>query len=541
MRYAHPFTMLSCQNRQYRQNRQFHKLLLLGVLTLFSGMKSAFPISLPEAVALAVHKSPEVLAFQKQRLILEQQVKQVYASYFPSIDLSTGFGNEQTSNVSTRRSGDGTVSLPRTEARVAINQMLFDGFAVSNHVKKAQADYKAADWVYQETVQSVALDAIRNFLDVQKQRALLGLIKKFSGVQARFADKVQAWYEGGAGTVADVWQIKSRLALTQSNVATSESQLGSAIDTFVRLFGFVPKALDPVPSVSKLMPPSIEKAMEKTERFHPSLMENRLNLEAAEAIQEASHSGFWPSVSLVLETNRTTNANGMEGKTQLASAMIRLNYNLFQGGYDLAASREARRRMEQVLAESEKIKHTSQENIEKSWRTIQELQKRLAFLKDHVTLSKQVVDAYYEQFFSDNRSLLNVLNAENELFNAQSNQVEGDYLLLVEEYRFLAHMGILNQVLAALPDSDAPKKKSAILGALFTSSKPINLYNTPGTSQGATKRVPKETPLRIIKTKNGWFHVTDTEGNRMWLAGPVAQNGEPNPDWLTGMITLDVK
>ena len=641
MPFIHSSTMIFCKYRHRCSNRRFNRLLLLGFMTIFSGMKSAYSISMPEVVALAIDKSPEVLASQEQRFIFEQQVKQVYSGYFPSVDISTGFGNEHARNAATRSSGQGMVSLPRTEARLVINQVLFDGFGISNEVRRAQAKYKAADWVYKGKVQDVSLDAINSYFDVQKQWELLDLIKKFSTVQTDFLAKIEEWYTGGAGTIADVWQTESRLALTLSSLATTESQFGIAIDAFARLVGFAPENLDPVNSVSVLLPNSVEQALKKAECLHPILMENQLNLEAAEAIRDAAQKVFWPSVNLALDTNRTTNVNGLEGETLSSLAMIRLNYNLFRGGNDLAVSREALHRVEQALADSERIKRTFRENIEKSWRTIKELRQRLTFLERHESISKQVVAAYYEQFFADKRSLLNVLNAENELFSAQSNRVKGHYALLVEEFRFLANMGMLSQVLATLHypvestevkstthdtvlnfsspiNQNVPKvdgeveeksadagdgggaktssslvnknvlpvggdiapfhtekveeksataktssslvnknvlpvggdiapsniekveEKSAIYGATLISAKPIGLYNAPTFGEDALMIIPKGTPLRILKSQNGWFQVVDSEGNQMWVAGPITQDGEQNPAWQSGMITLDL-
>ena len=582
MRFVHPTTMVFCTDRQRHTQRQFGKLIWLALITTCLGIPSAHAISLPEAIELAIAKSPEVNVAQQQRLILEEQVKQVSSSYYPSVDLSTGFGNERSDNISTRNQGVGSLSLPRTEARLVINQVLFDGFGIANELKRAHATYTAADWVYRGKVQDVSIDAINRYINVQKQRELLDLINTFSDIQKGFLAKIRAWYEGGAGTIADVWQTESRLALTISSVATNESQLGSAIDTFVVLFGISPDNLQPAPPVAAFLPTTLEQALDKAAKVHPSLMENQLNLQAAQAIRDAAQSSLWPSVNLALESNRTTNTNGVKGESQTASAMIRFNYNLFKGGNDLAVNREANSRLQQALEESEQIKRTFRENIEKSWRTLQELRKRLTSLQNHTNISKQVVDAYYEQFFADKRTLLNVLNAENELFTAQSNRVKGYYALRLEEYRFLANLGILNQSLAQLLDSisdtkpsrvnrplpsdDIPKKPnntatiswvdeeiiaaqekhlstdttqpSAITGALLRSAKPIQLYDSPHRG-GVAQKVAEGTPLCILKAQNGWFYVQNPVGDRLWMIGPVNQDGEPNPDWSSGMITLE--
>lgn len=230
---------------------RFGKVLLLGLLYCSAlDTRSAWSVTLTEAVTTALTVSPEVQAADKQRLITEQQVKQAFAGYLPSIDFSTSAGNEKTNSPITRSVGRGTVSLPYRETRITFNQMLFDGFNVPNEVQKARAYSEAAGRTYLLAMQTVAMNVIEQFLEVQKQREMLDNIKKFAEVQANFLEKVREWYQGGAGTVAEVWQTESRLSLTQSSMATVESQLATATDEFVRLVGFEPDILDQVPAVS---------------------------------------------------------------------------------------------------------------------------------------------------------------------------------------------------------------------------------------------------------------------------------------------------
>ncbi|MBF0462463.1 MAG: TolC family outer membrane protein [Magnetococcales bacterium] len=502
-------------------------VVLLGLLVWCAlGTRLAWSVSLPEAVTSALASSPLVLAAEKQKLIEEQQTKQAFAGYLPAVDLYTSTGTEQDNNPTTRAINKGAVSVSHTETRASVNQMLFDGFAVSSGVKKARALEKAAAWAYQATAQTVAMDTTEQFLEVQKQRELLSKIKQFVDVHADFLTKVREWYEGGAGTVAEVWQTESRLALTQSSMATVESQLASAMDEFTRTVGRRPDQLDPVPSVAASLPHSLEQALALAAQHHPTLLEAQSNLEAAEAARAVAEATFWPAVSLALETDRVNNASGVDGDVQTNSAMLRVNYNLFRGGTDRAKGQEFRRRQEQSEAQIDQARQTVQKNVEKSWRTIQELRQRLALLQQHEAVSKQVADAYYEQFIADQRSLLDVLNAENELFTAKSNRVSGDYALQVEEYRLLANIGIMDTVmpLAPSPRPDAGPLVAqdmhlTLQDAWLTPATPITLYETPKTAGAVVKELPKQTPVRILQTQGTWIQVVDAAGNQGWMPG----------------------
>ncbi|MBF0098491.1 MAG: TolC family protein [Magnetococcales bacterium] len=113
------------QDRCLWRNERFWKVLLLGFLYCSAlDTRSAWSITLTEAVTTTLAISPEVLVADKQRLITEQQVKQAFAGYLPSIDFSTSAGNEKTNSLMTRSVGRGTVSLPYREARTTFNQQL---------------------------------------------------------------------------------------------------------------------------------------------------------------------------------------------------------------------------------------------------------------------------------------------------------------------------------------------------------------------------------------------------------------------------------
>ncbi|MBF0099006.1 MAG: TolC family outer membrane protein [Magnetococcales bacterium] len=526
-------TSLCCRRRLLHTLAQ---TLLCGSLA-WGDMGSAWAVSLPEAIASALNISPTLLAAEKQKAITEQQRLQALAAYFPTLDFSNAVGNERTDSPSTRAAGKGAPSLAHHEVRTSLTQNLFDGFNTTNTVKKAGAVQKAADWSYLTAVNGVTMEAIERFLEVQKQRELLARIQQFAEVQAEFLNKIQAWYEGGAGTVAEVWQTESRLAMTLSSVASAESQHNTAIDEFQRVFGFAPEQLDPAPSIGNQLPRALEQAVEIALQNHPSLLEAQFNLEAAQAAQEGAQAGLWPSLQFSVENTRTNNSSGFEGDTESTAAMLRFNYNFFRGGGDLARSREYASRLEQAQAQSEQIKQSVRKNVEKSWRTILESRQRFASLQQHEAVSTQVTAAYHEQFLADQRSLLDVLNAENELFTAQNNRIGAYYGLLLEEYRLMLNMGTLQVPMGVAQKSrptpviklPTPGSNPALHDAhltlrstQLTLQEGITLYDAPRPTAKQVKQLPNGGTLRILQSKQSWFLVEDEGGTQGWLQGATA-------------------
>ncbi|MBF0185925.1 MAG: TolC family outer membrane protein [Magnetococcales bacterium] len=515
------------------------QLLLCGSVAWSGlGIGSAWSVTLPEAISSALQISPLLITAEKQKEITVQQRRQALAAFFPSMDFSSSLGNERTNSPSTRAAGLGTSSLAHRESRTAITQTVFDGFGTSSNFKKAEAVQKAAEWGYMTTMHTVTMDAIERFLEVQKQRELLTRIQQFAAVQADFLNKIQEWYEGGAGTVAEVWQTESRLALTHSSLASVESQNASAADEFSRVFGFAPEQLDPVPSVSKHIPRTLEQALETARQNHPSLLEAQYNLEAAQAALSNAQSGLWPSLQLSLENTRSNNSGGFAGETESTAAMLRFNYNFFRGGGDIARSQEFSRRLEQAQAQNDQVRQAVQKNVEKSWRTLQESRQRLTSLQQHEAVSSQVTAAYHEQFLADQRSLLDVLNAENELFTAQNNRINAYYGVLEEEYRLLVNMGTLQLPPQVASNRPPPPPVQAVRAeqklTLHTPQPPLRLtelttqeevilYAQPEPQAVAVQQLPKGTPLRILQSRHAWLLVQDDSGRQGWLRGAAAE------------------
>ena len=149
--------------------------------------------------------------------------------------------------------------------------------------------------------------------------------------------------------------------------------------------------------------------------------------------------------------------DGARGVNADRFAMLRLRYNLFRGGADEARIREAEARVDEALARVGKARNDVEREVRQGWAALQANRMRLPQLAAHARTSVEVVDAYRAQFKLGQRSLLDVLNAENEQFSARASLVSGAYAVAGDELRVLAGMGRLLESLGiALPDPVVP-------------------------------------------------------------------------------------
>ena len=209
--------------------RPFHRILLLAVIgAILSYATPVFPLTLKEAVSTAVRSNPEVLAAQKNFHAMEERLAQVRGGYWPTLDMTAGYGKETSNHASTRRTGASNVKLNRSEFGLSLNQNLFHGFRNRNEIKHAQARLQSADWEYRNVAESLALDAVEIYLHVLKRRKLLELIEKHIELQQDILEKIRQLHKKRYGTIAEVRHTESRLALKASDLESSRGVLQDA-------------------------------------------------------------------------------------------------------------------------------------------------------------------------------------------------------------------------------------------------------------------------------------------------------------------------
>ena len=140
---------------------------------------------------------------------------------------------------------------------------------------------------------------------------------------------------------------------------------------------------------------------------------------------------------------RDNNIAGVAGNRNADAVMVVARWNLFRGGADRAGELAAAERKTLADEQLDETHRLIAENVAIAYQARATSESRLAYLRQHVTSSEGTLKAYRAQFELNRRTLLDLLNAENELFNARSSLVSGTYDDLVNEYFVDASKGRL--------------------------------------------------------------------------------------------------
>ncbi|MEO5340411.1 MAG: TolC family outer membrane protein [Magnetococcus sp. MYC-9] len=440
--------------------------LAAGCLLAFHSAP-AWSMTLREAADLAVKTYPDVRAAEEFGKALDQKVQQAFAGYLPKMDFTAGYGPENADNTTTRLVNKSAgrnkhdLTMNRGEAGVVVKQNLFDGFDVRSRVSQAKAQLQAAQARLELTADTVALLAIQAYVELVMKHIQLELIKDNVLLHQRILSKVQKKFEGGAGPEADVHQAKSRTLLASANHASNQAALENAQAKFSELIGL--PALTEMEMLrprapEKLLPRSVEEVLQEALHGNPELVAARWSVAAAEAGVEGAKAALWPKLDVELTASNTANVAGTEGHAQSTAAMLRMNYNAFDGGADVSRIQEQRNLLEQARQNLDKTRRSVEENTRETWHKLVMSQNRIRLMKQHYAVSRQVTASYHDQFKMGKRTLLDVLNSENELFSAKNGLLFEELTYVKSAYELFARMGTLRDALNEEPPASADQK-----------------------------------------------------------------------------------
>ncbi|MDY6993422.1 MAG: TolC family protein, partial [Pseudomonadota bacterium] len=241
---------------------------------------------------------PEVLMSINSQRAAAQELKQAQAGYLPSIDLTAGYGRENSENITTRsRYPEGDVSLNRQELSLTLSQMLFDGFKVSNQVKRQESLVDSSSYQVDTTKEETTLQTVEAYLEILRYQKLVELAKNNVVVHQKMLARIQTLVEGGAGRQADIQQSQSRLALAKSTLIHMEGLKRNAETEYLRVTGQAPRALTYPDTelqlvkraltdyqLTETMPPEVIETLFNTALMHhPNLEAAQAELKAAQA------------------------------------------------------------------------------------------------------------------------------------------------------------------------------------------------------------------------------------------------------------------
>ncbi len=410
---------------------------------LASKAMAAAHLTLKEVTQKVVLTNPEVLAKWHAFKAAGGDADVARAGFFPRLDYTSGVGKE-----SLKQPGLQENRYTRSGHTLTLNQMLYDGFATSSDVKRLDKARLVRYFELLDSAENAALEAGRVYYDLIRYRLLMYLAENNYVEHRASYEQLLRRAQSGAGRRVDVEHAASRLALAELNLNTEAANLHDVTARYLRLVGDRPPMVMFGPArLASDYPGSEADALKMAFRLNPALRSSVENVESAQHDVEVRRSAFHPKLDLRLRNESTDNYQGVVGSRQNNVAEVVFSYNLFSGGADSARLQAYTDRKAVALDLRDKSCRDIRQTLSIAYNDVQRLKAQLSNLDLQVSSIEKTRDAYKAQFNIGQRSLLDLLDTENELLNARRTSVNADVDLALAYLRTQAGIGRLLEFL----------------------------------------------------------------------------------------------
>ncbi len=434
----------------------FRASLLAGVAFWALSFSVAQAEPLEAAIGDALNNHPRVEAALAARDAAQQGYVESRAGYFPSLDVQSVmgriYGNNSTSRGLDVERGAGYSGL--WEGSATLKQLLFDGWETKRRVQAAQAREESALFDVVDVREQLAMQAIMSYLDVLRGREALVKIADHRRKLGDYIKRIENMVEEGAADESLLMKardIQTQLLDMQARMA---GQWRNSEAGYKEIIGH---SADPDMTLPVLaagvLPENPAEALALAQAHHPMLRAAYSSEEALGYEIDAERAKYTPTFDGELSYLERDQRDIIGGELVDARAVVRMNWNFSFGRAQRARLRQAEYRQAEGRAEREGTLRAIEKMIDVAYSDRNTAADQLSVLDDRVDLNRHLLETYQAQFEAARVDVLQLMQAENALFNAEIARLNGSYKLLASGYAVLASMGCLQQSLGvAAPD-----------------------------------------------------------------------------------------
>lgn len=412
-------------------------------------------ISLREAVKTALEANPEIGESVANREATQFELRQALGLYLPEVDLESRIDAQNFNSPATRLSGTSGDTFARREANLTLSQLIFDGFGRRGQVQEQAALVDVASFRVFERSEVIGLNIVRQYLEYGRLKRIVQLAEENIRYHRKVLADVKKGVEEGTLSVADSQLAEERVYSAEAELIRARQERNNAAISFYRLIGIPLDSYEGAPLQSGSLPPSLEDGIGVARENSPVVQVAQADLDAAYGARKVANSELYPEISAELRGRYGDDLDGVIGQETDLRAGIVLRWNLYRGGIDIAKKQAALRRIDEARFRLDRAYRDVEETLRLAWNRREQELKRLAELESSLSQLDLLVVSYQEQFKIGERTLLDLLNTQNNKFNTQVAVETSRFAVLFSGYGILAATGTLLATLDLTPPSQA--------------------------------------------------------------------------------------
>jgi len=425
---------------------------------------SLLALSLEDTILYTLETNPEIKAAEANKQAIEFELEQARNQWAPRFELEAWAGTSRNRGTTSPDAGAASSAIEGYDVNARVTQQLFDGYQTRSEIERQAYRIDGAAYRVLERSEVLSLEAVRLYADVLRGQALVRLARQNLTYHREILSQLRTGFDRGVISVGDLQQGEERVWLAEDTVLEFELNLEDIETNFLAIVGVEPASLTSVPVISAAVPANLETAIAQARQRNPTVKFAQSDVGAAEALARRADGNRFPTVNLEADARYGEDVGGFVGDRRDARLGVVLRYE-FQGSMKRAARQEQSRRVNE--ARSHLLSHARriEAEVRQSWSTLRSAKRRLGTISQQARLSRELRQTYEAEFVVGTRSLLDVLNTQSALFQAEANLINARSLSTYAEYRVLASVGILLPTLGIAPPEDAAAYAADQVGA----------------------------------------------------------------------------
>lgn len=431
-------------------------MLVKNVKHICVALSAAFMVTVGPAQAeepLADYKSmlqktvssnPEVQA--RYHALLEAGFERdvMNGGFFPKADIVGRYRKQEDVSGNYSRQSRTGFANPRFNSELVISQMLFDGFATRSEVRRLDHNKKQAYYDLQKAIQDTALEFTSTYLDILRFRSLASMAKDNYVIHRQYHQKIKERVDAGIARKVDLDQATGRVALAEANLLVETTNLHDVTAQMQRIYGDVPPSSLDSPKVHQNgVESSIQEALDVAYHNNPELLATIEGIEANKDGIDTRKSAYMPRFDLEARKNIQHSRNGRFNDAAADAVELQFSWNLFNGFSDKNAIQQAAQQLNGAKDLRDKACIDTRQTVVVAYNDIKQLTEQLSYRLAHKNSIESAKQAYLKQFDIGQRTLLDLLDTENEYFQAKRSLTNTEYDLQTAYARVYAGQGEL--------------------------------------------------------------------------------------------------
>ncbi|NQX79184.1 MAG: TolC family outer membrane protein [Hyphomicrobiaceae bacterium] len=423
-------------------------MLITSFVLYFEALSvSATAETLNQSLSYAYHHNPKLDAERARLQSTGETVNQAFSNYRPDLRFEASATAKSLQSEIDQLGSANIIkgSTYSADYRLTLNQQIFRGFRTQNAVSKAEANVLAGREMLRATEQTVLFNAVKAYIDVFRDTAILKLRKNDIRIMTKDLKATKDRFLAGEVTNTDIAQSRARRARAISNFELAKANLKSSRASYIKVVGYPPRILKSPQSPNTLLPKTIVEVQKNAETKNPKVLAAFYNEQVAFYNTKEIFGERLPTFNIQAQysVNHTVDEFQTKNRDRTGAISGLLTVPIYQRGIIGSRMRQAKHQHVQSMRLLQEARNEARESAMTAWAKLSASRAQLVSTTAQVHANRLALSGVREEEKVGQRTLLDVLDAEQELLNSQVSLISNRRDLIFHAYAVVSAMGRL--------------------------------------------------------------------------------------------------